>query len=225
MHFFRTSHAKHHQYTLHHGLDLEVVQPLKYKPFDLFKICTFNWSGLWFVFKTEFRRSRGILQGEWEERIFPAEEVEKRRSLVRWARFILIGQLLMAALFIYFQQYVLLLLVTFAPFFAGWLNFLCGFTQHAGLPADVDDFRVVCRTVTLNPLIRFLYWHMNYHVEHHMYPGVPFFRLAALRKTIVHTLPPADPGLIACWRELSMVLRKQHDDERYVFYPELPDEG
>lgn len=225
MHFFRTSHTKHHQLTLHNGLDLEVVQPLKYQPFDWVKMFTFNWSGLKFVFTNEFRRSLGIIKGEWEERIYPPSEVEKRRALMNWSRFILIGQLLIAAVFIYFQQYVLLLLVTFAPFFAGWLNFLCGFTQHAGLPPDIDDYRIICRTMTLNPLLRFLYWHMNYHVEHHMYPGVPFFRLGALRKTIVQTLPPAYPGLIACWRELRTILRKQHEDASYVYYPEVPGKG
>lgn len=41
--------------------------------------------------------------------------------------------------------------------------------QHAGLSDNVPDFRLCCRTMILNPFFRFLYWHMNYHTEHHMY--------------------------------------------------------
>ena len=35
------------------------------------------------------------------------------------------------------------------------------------------------RTVYMNPISRFIYWNMNYHIEHHMYPLVPFPRDAA----------------------------------------------
>ena len=221
MAYFRASHPKHHQMTVYAGLDLEVVQPLKYQRLDWVKFFTFNWSAFYFVISTAIRHSRGLLKTEWEQRIFPEKNVQKRRELARWARMLLLGHLLMAGAFIYFEQYLLLLLISFAPFFAGWLNFLCGFTQHAGLPSSVPDFRLCCRTVLLNPLLRFFYWQMNYHVEHHMYPGVPFFKLGSLRKAIADDLPPAF-GLIASWRRLFAILRQQQLDPQYVYVPELP---
>ncbi len=49
-------------------------------------------------------------------------------------------------------------------------------TQHAGLAEDVLDHRLNCRTVYMNSISRFIYWNMNYHVEHHMFPLVPFCR-------------------------------------------------
>jgi len=183
---------------------------------------TFNGAYLWFTLKKTLRHSRGIIKGEWQERIFPETEPRKRKALARWARALLLGHLALAGLFVYFHRWPLLLLVTFAPFYAQWLNFLCGFPQHAGLPHSVPDFRVCCRTMTLNPLLRFLYWHMNYHVEHHMYAAVPFYKLGALRKAIEPDLPPAYRGLTATWREIRVLLRRQHEDPEYAFYPPLP---
>ena len=40
----------------------------------------------------------------------------------------------------------------------------------------------------MNPLFRFIYWNMNYyHVEHHMFPMVPYYRLAELHEIMKHT--------------------------------------
>ena len=47
---------------------------------------------------------------------------------------------------------------------------LTGLTQHIGLAEDVLDHRLNCRTMYINRFSRFVYWNMNYHVEHHMFP-------------------------------------------------------
>ena len=36
----------------------------------------------------------------------------------------------------------------------------------------------------MNPISRFVYWNMNYHVEHHMFPMVPYHALPALHAEI-----------------------------------------
>jgi fatty acid desaturase len=48
----------------------------------------------------------------------------------------------------------------------------------------------------------FYYRNMQYHLEHHMYPAVPFYNLPKLRAEIESQLPPAPHGLIATWREI-----------------------
>jgi fatty acid desaturase len=63
---------------------------------------------------------------------------------------------------------------------------------------------------------------MQYHVEHHMFPAVPFYNLPALRKAIEHDLPPAPHGLWATWSGIIAVLKKQRANPDYVFVPELP---
>jgi fatty acid desaturase len=215
--FFRTSHQKHHQYTVHAGLDLEVVQPIKIRRRDWLYVFTINLPSIRWAIFTAIRHGRGRIEGEWEHRIFSDSNAKGRRDLARWARVLLIGHVVLATTFIYFRLWPMLILVTFGSFYAGWLNFLCTLTQHTGLPPSVPDFRVTCRTVKINPLAAFLYWQMNYHVEHHMYAGVPFYRLAKLRRTIEADLPPAYPGLRPAWKEILAILRRQKDDPQYVF--------
>jgi hypothetical protein len=53
---------------------------------------------------------------------------------------------------------------------------------------------------------------MQYHLEHHMYPAVPFYHLAKLRKAIEHDLPSAPHGVVATWRELLELRRKSIAD-------------
>lgn len=63
---------------------------------------------------------------------------------------------------------------------------------------------------------------MQYHIEHHMFPAVPFFNMPQLRAAIAHDLPPATQGLWDTWKEMLEVRRKQLEDSEYVFIPELP---
>jgi fatty acid desaturase len=85
------------------------------------------------------------------------------------------------------------------------------------------DHRKSCRTYITRGLPAFLYWNMQYHIEHHMYPGVPFYNLPKLRKAIEHDLPPAPNGLWATWKELLAIHRKQKDDPDYFMEVELPE--
>ena len=48
--------------------------------------------------------------------------------------------------------------------YGAWLHELCALTQHAGLAENVLDHRLSTRTVILGPVLRFLYWNMNYHI-------------------------------------------------------------
>jgi len=62
-----------------------------------------------------------------------------------------------------------LLFVGLPSFYGAWFMWFCAVTQHAGLREDVLDHRMSTRTVHMNPVFRFLYLNMNYHVEHHMF--------------------------------------------------------
>ena len=94
---------------------------------------------------------------------------------------------------------------------------LLGFLQD-----NVADFRLSTRTIILNPILRFLYWHVNFHIEHHMYAAVPCYRLGRLHKLIRQDLPPSPRGLIATWRGISVILRRQKADPGYQFHASLP---
>jgi fatty acid desaturase len=103
-----------------------------------------------------------------------------------------------------------------------WLHIVFGTTQHAGLDEDVLDHRLNSRTVMMNPVLRFLYWNMNYHVEHHMFPLVPYHALPRLHAMIRHDCPPAYPSLAAAYREIIPALWRQTRDPGYFVRRELP---
>lgn len=75
--------------------------------------------------------------------------------------------------------YVLLWAVPFMTFLQVYLR-VRGLAEHAGYQPGPDQARNA-RTI-VNPLQAFFVapHNVNYHIEHHLYPSVPFFRLPAL---------------------------------------------
>jgi fatty acid desaturase len=218
---FNTSHARHHRYTLHAPDDLEVVLPLKVLVKHFFLQGFINPRAVLNTLKNTIRIARGQFTGEWELTLFPPGSPE-RQAPINWARTLLAGHALIIAVSIYFHLWMLPLVTTFASFYGGWLFFLCNNTQHIGLQDDVPDFRLCCRTFTLNPLVQFLYWHMNYHTEHHMYAAIPCYNLGRLHRLIKHDLPPCPHGLIATWQEISVIQKIQEKDATYQHVLPLP---
>lgn len=221
---YRQSHVQHHMVTVHTDRDLEIELPWLASKLQWIGHWTFDWWHLYNNIGMIIRHSFGVLKGEWEHRLFPETDMKLRRKLFGWARFVLIGQLALAAAFIYFDLWFLLILFTLAPFIGGGLAWLVTYTQHAGLPGDVPDFRLCCRSVKVHPFVRYLHWQMDYHVEHHMFAGVPFYNLKKLRKLIEYDLPEYEP-LIPTWKKMIPVLRRQRTDPNYCMVPELPSAG
>ena len=107
--------------------------------------------------------------------------------------------------------------------FGAWLMVVYSMTQHAGLAENVLDHRLNCRTVYMNPINRFLYWNMNYHIEHHMYPLVPFHALPALHEMVKDDCPEPYPSLFAAWREIVPAVLRQVSDPAYHVKRRLPE--
>ncbi len=218
---FQVSHARHHRYTLHPPDDLEVVLPMRVMLKNFLKDGFVNYMTPWNNLKGAIRIARGRFEGEWELALFPESNPERNRP-IRWARTLLVGHGLILAISIYFKLWLLPVLVTLAPCYGNWLFLLCNNTQHIGLQDNVPDFRLCCRTFTLNPVLQFLYWHMNYHTEHHMYAAVPCYRLGKLHELIQHDLPPCPHGLIATWKEIIEIQKRQDEDPGYQYAAPLP---
>ena len=222
--YFRHSHLLHHLYTLHPPDDLEVVLPLEYDLRCYLKIAFVNPLGVKHKFQTLVRWSRGrFAEGYERDVIFPATEPARQRTIIREARFLLAGHLLLVALALLSGQWMLIVLVTLANFYGDWLLYLLNNTQHVGLMDNVPDYRLCTRTFHVNPFFRFLYWHMNYHIEHHMYAAVPCYNLRRLHQAIRHDLPPVSNGLVATWREIIDIMRRQHEDPTWQYRVTLPE--
>jgi fatty acid desaturase len=218
---FNTSHARHHRYTLHQPDDLEVVLPIKVILKHALTHGIISPMGIFGNVKGAYRIARGRFNGEWELKLFP-EGSPERKAAVNWARALLAGHGLIIAFSIYSHLWLLPILTTFNSAYGGWLQFLCNNTQHIGLQDDVPDFRLCCRTFTLNPFVQFLYWHMNYHTEHHMYAAVPCYKLGRLHRLIKCDLPPCPHGLIATWKEIAAIQKIQETNPDYQYVAPLP---
>lgn len=221
-HLFEASHARHHRYTLHPPDDLEVVLPMHVMVKEFILKGFIDPVLLWAQLKNTIRIALGRFEGEWELKLFPEKNPAARRSPVRWARTLLVGHGLIIVVSAVFDLWMLPVVTSLAPFYGGWLFFLCNNTQHIGLQDNVGDFRLCCRTFTVNPFVQFLYWHMNYHIEHHMYAAVPCYRLGRLHRAIRHDLPPTPAGIIETWKQIGAIQMRQKRQPDYQYKPPIP---
>ena len=223
--WYRESHAIHHQATCQSSNDGEVRLPIKIT-FRRWRV----WLGLlawnplttWQRLVTVWRHANGEVRGDWYKHVLPESNRKLRTKHRNWARILLLGHSLLAILFIVSGHAFLIVTITFGTFYCGWLGFLCGVPQHYGLNSNEPDFRMNTRTFTCSWLPAFYYWNMQYHLEHHMYPAVPFYNLPKLRKAIEHDLPPATHGLYSTWKDLINLKRKFRTDPNYKYIPAIP---
>jgi fatty acid desaturase len=218
--FFSESHREHHFYTLQRDIDMEVSLPIELSARTFFLRGFINPLGLIETVYGTLLLSLGIVKGKmysglgsssaaWKVSLFPEKNTKLRKKLFRWARITFFGHLLIVSISLAFGLWQIPLLLTFAPFYGtGFLYFLNP-TQHKGMEDNVSDFRLNSRTILLNPILRFLYWNMNYHVEHHMYAAVPFHNLGKLHKLIEYDLPDSPKGLIQTWIQIMALKNRE----------------
>ncbi len=115
-----------------------------------------------------------------------------------------------------------LLLVGLPRLYGAWHHVMTGVLQHGGLAENVLDCRLNTRTVFMNPVSRFIYWNMNYHEEHHMFPMVPFHQLPKLHDVIGHDLPSASTSIFSAYRDVLPVLWRRLSDPDSFLRPRLP---
>lgn len=223
--WYQESHAIHHRATCHAAYDGEVALPVRFS-LRRWRV----WLGLlawdpkttWERLKLIWRHAHGDIRGDWYHHVLPESNRALRHRHRNWARLLLIGHGLLAVTFIARGHWFLIVVFTIGTQYCSWLGFLCGVAQHYGLSPDIPDFRYNTRTFTCSWLPAFYYWNMQYHIEHHMYPAVPFFNLPKLRRAIEEDLPPAPHGLVATWREMLAIRRRALEDPGYRFLPDVP---
>ena len=214
---WRASHVRHHTDTIIVGRDPE-IQAMR--PPDLLRL-VLNAVGLvdlWVSVPRLLRHAGG--------RLHPEEETYVRdsdRPSVYWtARVWLLIYAAVFATALAMGSILPLMLVGLPRIYGAWHMIMTGVLQHLGLAENVTDHRLNTRTVMMNPISRFLYLNMNYHVEHHMFTMVPYYHLPALHELIKHDCPPPEPSILAAFRNLIPVLRKQLRYHDAVIVKDLP---
>lgn len=214
---WRWSHTRHHTDTYIIGRDPEIATP---RP------------PVWRVLLSEYARltsgpndikkmimhTFGVIEKE-EKEYIPLSEYRKTFWEARVYMLILVA--VIAACF-YFGSILPALFIVLPTFYGYALALSFGLTQHIGLNEDVLDHRLNTRTVYMNPFFRFLYWNMNYHIEHHMFPMVPYHALPALHEEIKHDCPPASPNIWAANKEVFLAIHRQQTDPTYTIERHLP---
>jgi fatty acid desaturase len=64
-----------------------------------------------------------------------------------------------------------------------------GVLEHAAVPDKTDPLRNARTVISRNPLAQFVFnpHHVGYHLEHHLYPGVPHYHLPRLHAALAAT--------------------------------------
>ena len=220
---FWASHTEHHKFTLHAARDLEIDVDASPTLRGFLLDALVSPRGLYRTVGMNIRHAFGWLEGEWERHLFPPSEPELKRRLVRGARILLVAHVVVIAIALYFRLWMLIVIVSFARFYGGGIQWLCNEAQHCALPGNVADFRLCSRTIHLNAFLRFVYWHMNYHIEHHQYAAVPCYRLARLHEALREDMPVPASGLVATWRQINTILQRKKSEPGYQYRVPVPE--
>lgn len=200
--FYRASHVHfHHPYTLYQNCDGEDVPnyvELNKKTiinlfFRVLHIKSFlQCIGRLFTLKPTSKnwRMRGYHLDIWEKFILEKASQKEKKEIYQFAVLSLVFHVLFVIACILSGYWFLIVLTTLAPFYGpGVHGFMCGIHQHACCEANNPDFRISCGDAILDPISSILFWHMEYHIEHHMFAGIPCYNLKKFSRFAAAQLP------------------------------------
>lgn len=130
---------------------------------------------------------------------------------------ILLFHLAIVALAVGFRRWEPVLFITIAWQIGSAMESLWHSTEHIGRAYNMNDQRLVTRSVRVNPVIRLLYGGLDDHVDHHLFPSVPSRNLPKLHRLLNREL--AEPyGMIGCWKEMFAIAREKdvRSENEYV---------
>ncbi len=229
---YRFSHNYHHRYTLFLEGDREEILPVtpSLRVLYILQLFTFNLfggyqsRGLIPTFKGVVKIARNDFSNpfnSWGEELYEGHD-SQRKAAVDWSRTMLAFHAMVAVVAVLIGQPIIILLVSGSIFVANWHRYFVGVTMHCGLRSSVNDFRKCARTVTLDPVTEFLYWHMNWHLEHHMFAAVPCYHLPRLHRAVADDMPQPRT-LLGAWKEMRATWRRQKTDPGYAYDTPVPE--
>ena len=214
---WRWSHTRHHSDTIVVGRDPEIQVPRPPSLVELAKKFVGEGSLLRYWISV-VKHCFGHMSGP-EKEFLP--ESEYPGVVIRARIYVAIYAVVVAVAFRH-RTILPLMFIGLPILYGSWLMTVYSLTQHAGLAENVLDHRLNCRTVYMNRINRFLYWNMNYHTEHHMFPLVPYHKLPQLHELVKWDMPEPYPGLVAAFREIIPAVARQMRDPGYHVKRRLP---
>lgn len=177
--FFEVFHPIHHRSPLTTGKDFEGYAALAVQTnyLSVFFQCTLNIPSLIRDIRSLSDNSRGVI--ELGERYTPELSDLQRTTIINGARrnVLLVCSTLLIAILA--TDLLFSALVFVSPYIFTFMNDYLAKQQHEDGHWDQESILANTRTVIPNVVLRWLYADMNFHIEHHLYPGIPFYNLRA----------------------------------------------
>ena len=191
----RYRHMAHHTFTQHPEKDPDKVDfPSSYLVY-LKHVTSFS---VWIrIIDNLFRHSFGKINKS-EKNYIPQSEI---KSLIFESRMMVTGYFIIMLLSFYFSTtffliYWLIPRILGEPFLR-----LVRMVEHTGKDETADMIHNT-RTSFPSTFLKFLYWNMPYHVEHHLYASVPFYRLPKFHKLIKPHTDEIEPSILSVHIEI-----------------------
>jgi len=204
----RYSHARHHSDTAIVGDDPEILlnNPITWKDFVLIGV-----KSVWYFVKATallaiHRPSKDAVA------YIPVRKMPQARLE---AQAYTLAYLAIFGWSIATQSWLPVLMLLLPRIFGSPTHGVIVATQHIGLAQNIRNHRNTTRTMYLNPLLRVLYWNMNYHIEHHMYVQIPFHAMPALHRAVKKQCPEPTRGILGALREIAKTINRQRIDPFY----------
>lgn len=200
----RYAHARHHTYTWIRGQDVQMTHspPLTLKGWF---VEISNLGQYIFEFSQILRNSVGLYSNE-VRGFTPEMELPKLKWEARAFLAIYCGAAY--AVFALDAGWIVTFLVI-PRLVGGVIQQSYTLIQHAEMTPDDYDVRKSTRSFSTNLFSNFIYLNMSYHVEHHLYPTVPFHAVPKLNEVLKDQLPVPSRGLFRTNVEvLGAVLRR-----------------
>lgn len=206
----RYGHAGHHSYTHFEEGDTELSEPNPVTWRNFFNVGLGLWGAL-FYWRALIAQAVGHIPADLKA-IIPAKELplaylNARAMVALYAGFIVWA--------VAIGSWMPVVLAFLPRIVGGPVTGFLHLTQHTCLQMNILDHRYSTRSFTVGPVTRFFYFNMNHHIEHHMFPMVPFYNLPKLRAAIRDQLPEPCKGLWGVYAEILPAIVRQHREPGY----------
>lgn len=224
--YARKSHQLHHRYTMVRGIDPETDWP---EVFDvrfvrsilmnvLYSLLVFGAvKSLFLDVATQVRRALGHKDRMMRDHCSDRENAAIRRESLG----ILLFHLAVVAVAVTFRHWELIAFITIAWQIGSPIEGLWHNTEHITRLYNVNDQRLCTRSVKVGPLVHWIYWGLDDHIDHHIYPLVPSRNLPKLH-TLLQSDLPEPLGMVACWKEMFAIAREKDLRPDHEFVPYKP---
>jgi fatty acid desaturase len=220
--YARISHKLHHRYTMVRGVDPETDWPevvtskaLRKVLFTLISqilVVGAVWSFMKMV-AIQVKRIAGVKSPMMRDHCSKKDIVVIRIESLA----ILLIHVSVIVVALWLRRWELIVFITIAWQIGSPIEGLWHNTKHIGRPYNVNDHRLNTRSIRVSRFVNLIFWGLDDHVDHHLYPIVPSRNLPKLHKELEDQLPLPN-SIFGCWAEMFTITREKdsNPDNEYV---------